>query len=321
MKVVFNTWPAAFFQKGGGEVQVEKSLEFLQKLNVDVSKYDMWNPQREQDILHHFSMIEGAFKVIEAYKAAGSKICISPILWPTGQNHELSGKPYVRHCFHLADKIFTNSNMESDLLAKFYETPIEKFHKTRNGVDPFYFVQSEENLFRNKYQVPGDFVLSIANIDRRKNTKKLVSACTKLGLKLVSIGHIKDPGYYNEFSASKNLIQLGPIEDVEMLKSASKACQLFALPSLCETPGLAALEAGSQGCKIVITSEGSTREYFEDHVTYVDPLSEDSIVNGLERELAMNRDLIALQDHMKLNYSWEMTALDILKGYKKVLNP
>jgi len=43
-----------------------------------------------------------------------------------------------------------------------------------------------------------------------------------------------------------------------MLASAYAACDVFVLPSMFETPGIAALEAGLAGAKIVITKYGGT---------------------------------------------------------------
>ena len=162
--------------------------------------------------------------------------------------------------------------------------------------------------------------MSVANIDKRKNTHLLVDACQKLNKKLVLIGHIRDKDYFNDINFKfSNFLYLGAISNTDILKSAYKECSLFALPSLCETPGIAALEAASQGAKVVITQEGPTAEYFgESNVRLVDPRSLDSIISGIEMELKQTRSN-DLSKYILNEYTWDKTAGDIIEGYKKIV--
>ena len=139
-----------------------------------------------------------------------------------------------------------------------------------------------------------------------------------MGLPLVTIGHIKDVPYYDQFKNSYSQhTHLGPIEDEEFLKSAYSASSVFALPSFCETPGIAALEAASQGSKIVVTSEGCAQEYFGDLALYVHPESLQSIKDGIHQ--AMNSlKSSETANHIIRNYSWDITAEEIIEGYKKI---
>ena len=101
------------------------------------------------------------------------------------------------------------------------------------------------------------------------------------------------------------------------MKSAYKSCDLFALVSICETPGIAALEAASQGAKVVITSGGSTSEYFEDDVTYVNPLHIENISLAIDSELGLSRGN-RLKNRILEEFTWEKTAKDIIDGYKRI---
>jgi glycosyltransferase involved in cell wall biosynthesis len=254
------------------------------------------------------------------YRRLGKKIALSTILWV---EYEKGSGPYqyVRKIFDLADILFTNSDLESLKLSRAFDVDPAKFHKTRNSISDDYLGLGTERDFRAIHSIEDEFILSVANIDRRKNTHRLVEACAALGKKLVLIGHVRDPEYFESFKdAYTGMTFLGPVGDVQVLKSAFQQCQLFALPSLCETPGIAALEAASQGAAVVITNEGPTREYFGDHARYVDPLSLDSITGGIAAELKQARSREALRNHVINSYTWDRTAEDIISGYRELLS-
>ena len=59
----------------------------------------------------------------------------------------------------------------------------------------------------------------------------------------------------------------------------------FALPSWAEGAPLAALEAGSLGVPLVLSSQSSEREYFGGFGYYCDPWSIGSIADAVERAL------------------------------------
>ena len=100
-----------------------------------------------------------------------------------------------------------------------------------------------------------------------------------------------------------------------LLESAYAACDTFILPSLYETPGLAALEAGLAGAKVCITRYGGTQEYFAEHATYLEPASEESILNALKQTLARKKDA-ALSARIRENYLWPRAGETLAAIYK-----
>lgn len=317
-KILFNTWSGAFFNVGGGEVQLQKSREYLVKLGYNIELYDMWAPQKDFDIFHQFSIEYGVEHVVNNYTALGYKIALSTIMWGVPQKDEYYYH-HIKNLFNISDILLTNSELESLRLSEAFDISINKFHKTRNGIADDYRTTKTNTDFRKKFSITGEFVLTVANIDTRKNTYNLIKACAELGLQLISIGRIRDVSYFELFKDQySNFKHVGCITDVELLKSAYQQCQIFALPSLCETPGIAALEAASQGAKIVITGEGAAPEYFKNMVTYVDPDNLEDIINGLNAELMQERNG-TLKQYIIDNYTWDKAALDIIDGYSKIL--
>ena len=97
----------------------------------------------------------------------------------------------------------------------------------------------------------------------RKNVFRLIQALEKINAPSVIIGRIEENEYGKMcLDAAKNnprLLILDAIpNDSELLASAYAACSVFALPSLFETPGIAALEAALAGASVVITKFGGT---------------------------------------------------------------
>jgi len=316
-RILFNTWSGAFFNEGGGEIQLKKSREYLENIGYNIELYDMWAPQKEFDIFHQFSIEYGVEHVVKNYKSIGYKIALSTIMWGVPRKDEYYYH-HIKNLFHISDILLTNSELESLRLSEAFEINVNKFHKTRNSIADDYRTTKTDSDFRKKFSITGDFVLTVANIDTRKNTHNLIQACVESGLQLISVGHIRDNSYFELFKDQySNFKHIESIADVELLKSAYQQCQVFALPSLCETPGIAALEAASQGARIVITEEGAAPEYFKDMVTYVNPLSLEDIIKGIKTELEIVRDG-SLRNYVINTYTWDKTALDIIDGYSKI---
>jgi glycosyltransferase involved in cell wall biosynthesis len=103
------------------------------------------------------------------------------------------------------------------------------------------------------------------------------------------------------------------------LFSAYAAAKVFVLPSLFETPGITALEAGMMWCNLVITKGGSTIEYFRDYALYINPLSVDDIKEKILEAYNKPRDN-KLREHILNNYTWEKAAEKTLQAYRLMLN-
>ncbi len=318
MKILFSTYPMAFHTPGGGEIQLLKYKEYLEKKGFIVDLFDLWNPKiNDYDVFHFFSCISGSNHICNFVKRLGLPVVISSSLWLTQKNKHLYPIEEIRSQLLLADLIVTNSVSESIQLSTQLSIPIESFRHVYNGVDKFFTENISQDLFRNLYNINDSFILCVGNIEPRKNQLKLAEAVSKLNKKLVLIGHIRDYNYanliFNKFK--RNVLYIGAIPHSKMLVSAYRSCEIFCLPSILETPGLAALEAFASGAKVILTSEGSTYEYFGDHVFYVDPYSIDSFIVAIQK--------IEAQQYRskKFNMSkfyWDNTVESLVDIYKNL---
>lgn len=324
MNVMFNTYPVAFDTPGGGEIQLLKTREYLQLLGHKVDLYNQWIPNyKDIDIVHFFSVFGGSQVYCDAVKNKNLPLAISSVLYPH-KNFNQYPMDEISRLLRSSDIILPNSQIEANLLSEVFDIDIEKFYIVYNGVDDI-FINNEDDddgsLFREHFGIDFDFLLNVANIEPRKNQLTLSRALANTDYMLIILGHIRDQCYYEEIiRSSKGRVKyLGYIpNESPLLRSAYKACQLFVLPSLLETPGLAALEAAASGAKIAVTEVGSTREYFLNFAQYFNPEDEDGFLNVIESSIDADytQDLMA---HICNNFTWKNTGLQTLQAYQKIL--
>ncbi len=324
MKVLFNTYPIAFDCPGGGEIQLIKTQQALVEQNHEVLFYNQWKPQlHEAEVIHYFSVFGGSSVFCGYVKQLGKKLAVSPILYPH-RDLEKYPMPEIISVLNMADLILPNSHIEAELLSKVCNIPIEKFHVVYNGIDASFMTDPafDESLFRKKFDVQGKYLLCVGNIENRKNQLQLARALKNTDHQLILLGNIRDQNYFNEMMAASNqkIKYLGHLpHDSDLLRSAYLGCEAFVLPSLLETPGLAALEAAALGSKVLVTQVGSTTEYFENLAVYVDPDSNESILNGIHKILTTPKN-DQLKEHVRSKFSWKNTALQTLAAYQKIKN-
>lgn len=295
MKILFGVYPWAFDCPGGGERQLLAYKEHLEKIGVEVDLYDQWNPRiKEYDIFHYFSVQPGSIHFCNYIKEQGLKLVISPNLWITNETKNNYPIQEIWNLFEIADKIVVNSDIEGDHMSCVFSMSREKFITVYNGVEEDFINSYDPGLYRHKYGLWRPYILNIANIEPRKNQLSFLKAMKSYpDLDFVVAGYIRDIEYANKCAefANGQLKIVGPFDyNSNMLRSIITGCELFAMPSQLETPSLSALEAAASGKHILITSVGSTREYFADSVTYINPNSTESMIEGISNALQKNSD-------------------------------
>ncbi|MCE3011057.1 MAG: glycosyltransferase [Proteobacteria bacterium] len=315
MRLIYNTWPGAFLAPGGGEVQLLESKKALTGRGYQVELFNQWSPS-SADVFHQFSVDIGSLTILNHYKNR-SAIVLSPILWPVDALPQETRDAFGK-VLNTADVLCTNSDLESDRISTFFGISRDKFFKTRNAVsEPFFNLNCQADLGLN---LPEEFVLSVANVDQRKNYHTLRYACRNLKYPLVTVGAIKDKEYFESLSAiGGEWIHLGAIHDPEVLKWLYQRAKVFALVSFFETPGIAALEAISQTAPVVVTSSGSTHEYFGGYARYCDPHNFDDVVDQIKFFWTNNQRNYAGRDYILQNYTWVQCADDLELAYRQAI--
>ena len=344
MKIVYNLYPSAFQNPGGGEMQMSNTKYWVEKKGLKVDLFNQWSTKlQEYRILHTFGSVKYALDVMESARSKGVKNVLSTICWFDLKSAWNSpdftasrAKNLVRYItkvvypkfpsmrrrmFEMADILLPNSQMEADQITRLFAISLDKFFVVPNGVDAR-FADAAPQPFIDKYGIK-DFILYVGRIEPRKNVHTLIKAMEGNTRPLVIIG--KAVSMYKDYYemcrkiSSENIIFVGELKhDDPLLASAYKACEVFVLPTWFETPGLAALEAGIAGAKVVITEGGATKEYFKDLVWYVNPSKSEEISGALKEALNSKRT-DALFKHIKENYLWEKVAEKTIEAYSQVL--
>jgi glycosyltransferase involved in cell wall biosynthesis len=310
-KILFNTYPTAFDKKGGGEIQLLQYRNLSLKNGYDIDLFNQWIPNlRNYDLLHFFSCMSGSIYFCDYVKKLNIPIFLSPNLFIDDINKFAGSFEEIRNLLITANVIIVNSEIEKFNLSRSFNVPDSNFSVVYNGVSENFLKPANASLFKNFYNIQEPFLLNVANIESRKNQVFLAEAIKKIdNLSLVIIGGTRDESILRKckeiLGKRLHIIDYLP-HDSDLLKSAYAACEAFILPSLLETPGLAALEAASVGAKIIITSIGSAFEYFGEGAVYLDPNDIQSIVSAINESLSRPKDFL-LSFLVRGNYTWQHT--------------
>ena len=321
---IFVTFPWAFMTPGGGEQQLMKYVEYLAGSPYQPILFDSWNPgdfSKEKHFVHFFSCQGGSSHTCRYFINTCFKLVSTASLWITESNKNDYGIDEIRDQLDLSTMIITNSKAESNELANILNLPINKFVAIYNGYDNRFL--DIRSLRSHRYAQHESFhrtVICMANIEPRKRQFELVQAVKSLNsVTLILAGSVRDQEYFATISPllSDRIKYIGRLDHLsdKMLHLLSIA-DLFVLPSTLETPGIAALEAAAAGVPVLITSEGSTSEYFGSHVRYISPNASPSELSAAISEALSC--LTAVPIASIKDYSWPIIAQSLQRAYARI---
>ncbi|MEM5295086.1 glycosyltransferase [Burkholderia sp. JPY481] len=308
---------------GGGERQMAAYAHHLPRFGVQADLYDMWNPSLDDyQIFHAFSVMPGVVEMCDFAKKRGLKLVVNPNLWITRETKDDYPYAAIWNILELADRVIVNSHMEGDALSDVFGIAREKFHCVYNAAEADFLVPADTNVFREAHDIDGPFVLNVANLEPRKNQLEFIRVLReeRPDLQFVIAGAARDKQYARACieAGGDQLKIVGTLPYAsEMLRSAMAGCEFFAMPSLLETPSIAAIEAAALGAKVLLTQVGSTTEYFGDSVTWVDPKSRDSLRAGIAAAIASSPDRSIWAARHRL--LWPLVMPEIVRCYRSLL--
>lgn len=178
---------------------------------------------------------------------------------------------------------------------------------------------------RKRLELPEQFVLATGTLEPRKNLPRLIEAHGRAAgaPQLLIAG---PPGWELERAlegAHGRARLLGYVSD-EDLAALYRLCTVFAYPSLYEGFGLPLAEAMRCGAACLTSNTSSLPEVGGETVVYCDPLSVDSIADGLERLLrddSLRADLGTRAGERARTFTWERCARDTLALLEGIAQP
>lgn len=337
MKIVyFLFYPYTLWNRGGGEIQISNTYNTLRKKGIEVNYLDIWNPQRDFDILHIFGSSHNVTELAIAAKEMGKKVINTSISYSVKPQFlwrlfgvldkflQVETKyTYRKMLFDVSEKIIVHSDVESIQLMNNMKIKPEKIIKIPIGVNSIYSHASPD-LFVEHYGVK-DYILQVGRISARKGQLRTIEALGNLGLDIVFIGDydpadtLTKPIFLERVKNNPRIHHIGYLKgDNEMLASAYAASLLHILPSTNEFPGIVNMEAGLAGTNVISGWSEVAYEYFGDHIDYCDPLSIDSIREAANRAIHRVRSS-KFQEFLLRNYAWEEVGESLVALYRAVL--
>lgn len=324
---------------GGAEVQAAETLE---KLNEQGNRA-FWLDFTDVDLLQHtdvfhFFGASAQFSFWHHTAIAFRPIVVSTIVSEPSALRRLALRyerllrgttsRMVYRLLHESTLLLPNSHADARQLQTLFSVDESRVRVIPNGIDTD-FVGVDPAAFRRRHlqDWPADapFVLCVGRIERRKNQLLLAQACLAAKARLVLIGQLApntDLDYQQRLldlvaAHGDYLKYLGQLPR-EQLPNAYAAAAVHALVSTWETPGLTSLEAGLNGCNLVVGEHPTVREYFDGIATIVHQDAA-SVQNGIERALAMPRNGQGQAEVIAQNYTWDRVAELTAKAYRDAM--
>jgi len=185
---------------------------------------------------------------------------------------------------------------------------------------------------RERFALPGPFVLSVGDLQPRKNHIGLISAFARLVRAYPKLHHTlalagKDTWFSGKVreaarrsGVADRIRFLGFVSDAELLQLYN-ACELFVFPSLYEGFGLPALEAMACGRAVVCSSASALPEVVDGAAILFDPERPDEIARALA-DVLLDSELRGRMERLGLRraalFSWQETASRTLEVFQEV---
>lgn len=225
--------------------------------------------------------------------------------------------------------IFTVSNHAKSDIIEHYHVPKERVVVTYNAVNSNFRELENDELdsagLRNKYGIAKDYILSVGNLQPRKNLVRLIKAFRILKAKqpceeqLVIVG--KKAWMYNDIikealKDNADVIFTDYVDEQDLVRLYNDA-KCFVYPSFFEGFGIPPLEAMACGTVVAAANTTSLPEVVGDAGLYFDPFNENAIAESIElllKDEKLRHELKEKSKEQVNKFSWSKSA-DIISQY------
>jgi glycosyltransferase involved in cell wall biosynthesis len=242
----------------------------------------------------------------------------------------------VRRTVQRAARVLTGSEFSRASILKVYgDLAEDKVVVVPNAAAPQFRPISRETAaatVRERFKIRGPFLLSVGDLQPRKNQiglirafASLVRAYPQLKHNLVLAGKAtwftdKVREAANESGVADRIQFIGFVSDPDLLHLYN-ACELFVFPSFYEGFGLPALEAMACGRAVVCSNTSALPEVVDGAAIVFDPYSTDQMVRALA-DLLLDAELRTRMERLGLqraaHFSWQKTAQQTLEVFYDV---
>lgn len=241
----------------------------------------------------------------------------------------------VKRTVQRAARILTPSEFSRRSIVDAYKVPEEKVVVVHNAVSGKFRPMHRETAkawVRNQFGIPGPFVLTVGDIQPRKNHlglirafEGLVASTPSLPHRLVMVGKETwfAPAVRKAAAKSKvaDRIHFTDWVSDDDLRYFYGACECFVFPSFYEGFGLPILEAMACGRAVVCSSTSAMPEVANAAALLFDPKSPSEIARAL-RDVLLDDELRLRMERLGLQrastFTWSRAARETLDVYHEV---
>ena len=242
----------------------------------------------------------------------------------------------VRRTVQRAARVLTGSEFSRASILKVYgDLAEDKVVVVPNAAASQFRPISRETAaatVRERFQIRAPFLLSVGDLQPRKNQIGLIRAFARLLQGYPQLKHnlvLAGKGTWfgdkvreaaAESGISERIQFIGFVPDADLLPLYN-ACDLFVFPSFYEGFGLPALEAMACGRAVVCSNTSALPEVVDGAAILFDPYAIDQIVRALA-DLLLDSELRARMERLGLqraaHFSWQKTAQRTLEVFYDV---
>ena len=234
-----------------------------------------------------------------------------------------------------AARVLTVSEFARESIVRAYNLPPEKIVVTPDAASPSFRAVNRSaamHKVRERFHLTNPFVLSVGDLQPRKNHIGLIRAFAKLMNDQPQLPHDlvlagKDTWFggrvreaARESGLESRIHFTGFVCDDDLLQLYN-ACECFAFPSFYEGFGIPVLEAMTCGRAVICSNSSAIPEVADGAALLFDPSDSEQIVRALA-DVLMGHELRARMERLGLKrasyFSWRKTAEMTLKVYREV---
>jgi glycosyltransferase involved in cell wall biosynthesis len=238
----------------------------------------------------------------------------------------------VKRSANNTDKIITISQNARNEILDFYKVPPEKVVVATPAVDPVYFYKRSEQeveKIKRKYNLKGDYILALSNLEPRKNLDGLVDAycalpkalTTKTGLVLVGVNGWKIETLFNKIigkvKEGYNISRPSHYVDDEDKPAIISGAKLLVYPSHYEGFGMPPLEALACGIPVITADNSSLPEVVKGVGKMIKSTDTAALTKAIKEGLEDNEELsrkIKVEGPVQTEkFSWVKSAQTFLE--------